>query len=186
MENYKSWLKSCVRNNITIEQMMFMYLIKLKDFLDPKSWSNQYVTKIQKFSVEKVIYPLIEKGWLMNLNQQGEYYPELIMVSEEGDHLFATYQMGEELWDNYPKLLPIGSGSFVARAGIEKDDLIDEYLRKIGYDPGLHEKVMEKLKAYEDMVKAGEINGHKISNWVKESIWETIPDEHGPKFGTSV
>jgi len=167
--------------------MMFLYLIKLKDFLDPKSWSNQYVTRVQKFSVERVIQPLIESEWLINLNQPGEYYPELMMPSEKGDKLFATYMMGAELWDAYPKLLPLGNGSsFVARAGIEKDDLIDEYLRKIDHDPMRHLEVMDKLSRYESMVKNGEINGHKISNWIKEEMWQVVPDEDKPKFGKSV
>ncbi len=166
---------------------MFLYLIKLKDFLDAKSWSNQYVTKIQKFSVERVIHPLCEDEWLINLNQPGEYYPELLMPSEKGDQLFATYMMGQELWDEYPKLLPLGHGSsFVARAGIEKDDLINEYLIRIDHDPTRHLEVMKKLKRYESMVKNGEINGHKIGNFVKEEMWQVVPEEDRPTFGRQV
>jgi len=187
MESYKAWLRLCVRQEITLEQMMFLYLVKMKDFLDGKSWSNQYVTKIQKFNVEQVIHPLIERGLLMNLNQPGEYFPEFLMASEEGDALFATYMMGQELWDEYPKMLPIGhGGSFVARAGIEKDDMIDEYLRKIDHDPNTHIKVMKKLKVYEEMVRNGSINGHKIVNWVREMMWEVVPEEDVPKFGRDV
>ncbi len=187
MESYKSWLMSCVKNGVTLEQMMFLYLIRMKDFLDPKSWSNQYVVKIQKFSVEGVIHPLIESELLINLNQAGEYYPEMMMATEKGDGLFATYMMGEELWDCYPKMLPIGhGGSFIARAGIEKDDLIEEYLKKIDHDPIIHIRVMKRLGLYEQMVRAGEINGHKIVNWVREMMWEIIPDEEKPKFGRNV
>lgn len=188
MESYKSWLASAVRNGITLEQMMFLYLIKLKDFLDPKSWSNQYVTKVQTFSVEGVIHPLVERGWLINLNQPGEYYPELMMASEEGDGLFATYMMGEELWNSYPSTFPIGQGGmFIARAGIERDDLIEEYLKKIDHDPIIHVRVLKRLKLYEQMVHNGQINGHKIVNFVKEMLWEAIPDkEEGPKFGKEI
>ncbi len=184
MESYKSWLKSCVRNNLTLEQMMFLYLIKLKDFTDPKSWSNQYVTRVQKFSVEKVISPLLERDLLMNLNSPGEFYPEFLVPTDEGEKLFATYAMAEEFWAAYPKLLPIhGSGNFVARAGIDKDDFVDEYLRKIEHDPSVHMMIMKKLTIYEDMVKAGKINGHKISNFISQEIWEAIPDEDKPVFG---
>ena len=184
MESYKSWLKSCVRNELTLEQMVFLYLIKLKDFTDPKSWSNRYVVKVQKFSVEKVISPLIERGLLMNLNSEGEYYPEFLVCTEDGEKLFATYAMAEEFWAAYPKLLPIhGSGNFVARAGIDKDSFIDEYLIKIDHDPVLHESIMRKLPIYEDMVKAGKINGHKISNFISQELWEAVPDEDRPAFG---
>ena len=184
MESYKSWLRSCVRNEVTLEQMMFLYLVKLKDFLDPKSYSNQYVAKIQTFSVEKVVAPLIERGLLINLNTPGEFYPEFLMPSEDGDKLFATYIMAEEFWNSYPKLLPLGNGAnFVARAGIEKEDFCDEYLRKIDYDPAIHIKVMNKLSTYESMVKAGKINGHKIVNFLREEMWEVVPDEDAPKFG---
>jgi hypothetical protein len=187
MESYKAWLRSCVRNEITLEQMMFLYLVKMKDFQDAKSWSNQYVIRVKKFSVEDVVHPLIERDYLINLNQPGEYYPEFLVVSESGDGLFATYMMGQELWDAYPKMLPIGhGGSFVARAGIEKDDLIEEYLRKIDHDPGVHVTVMRKLKVYEAMVRSGNINGHKIVNWVRETMWEVVPDEDKPEFGRIV
>ena len=166
---------------------MFLYLIKLKDFLDAKSWSNQYVNKVRKFSVEDVIHPLIERDLIINLNQPGEYYPEFLLPSEGGTDLFATYMMGEEFWDTYPKLLPIGhGGQFVARAGIEKEDFIDEYLRKIDYDPSIHIKVMKMLSVYEAMVKAGQINGHKIVNFMREEMWQVVPDEDKPTFGRIV
>lgn len=184
MESYKSWLKSCVRNNLTLEQMVFLYLIKLKDFTDPKSWSNQYVTKVQKFSVEKVISPLLERDLLMNLNSPGEFYPEFLVPTEAGEQLFATYAMAEEFWAAYPKLLPIhGSGNFVSRSGIEKDAFVDEYLSKIAHDPTVHMSIMSKLPIYEAMVKAGKINGHKIVNFVREELWEAVPDEDKPVFG---
>jgi hypothetical protein len=187
MESYKSWLKSCVKNKITLDQMMFLYLIKMKDFMDPKSWSNQYVNKVKKFNLEEVIEPLIERGWLMNLNKAGEYYPEFMMTSEDGEGLFATQLLGEEFWDAYPMQLPIGNGGkFISRAGIEKGDFIDLYLRKIDHDPMIHVTVMRRLKVYEGMVISGEINGHKIGNWVNEQLRETIPDVNKPKFGTSV
>jgi hypothetical protein len=184
MESYKSWLKSCVKNKMTLNQMMCLYLMKMKDFLDPKSWSNQYVNKIEKLNLEEVIQPLIERGLLMNLNKPGEYYPEFMMPTEEGDKLFATQMMGEEFWNAYPSTLPIGNGGkFISRAGIEKGDLVDLYLRKIDHDPSIHVQVMKKLKVYESMVVSGEINGHKISNWVNEQLWEAIPEDNVPKFG---
>lgn len=187
MESYKSWLKSCVKNKVTLNQMMYLYLMKMKDFMDPKSWSNQYVNQVQKFSLKEVVQPLIDRGWLMNLNKPGEYYPEFMMPTEEGDTLFATQVMGQEFWDAYPTTLPIGNGGkFISRAGIEKGDFIDLYLRKIDHDPAIHVKVMRRLKVYEGMVITGEINGHKIGNWVNEQLWETIPDVNTPKFGTNV
>jgi hypothetical protein len=184
MESYKNLMKSCVKNNVTIEQMMFLYLIKLKDFLEPKSVSNQYINKVRKFSVEEVVNPLIEGGWLTNFNSEGEYFPELMMATEQGDNLFANYLMGDEFWNAYPAMFPIGNGGkFIARAGIEKDDLIDEYLKKISFDPIKHELVMKRLKIYESLVKKGELNGHKIVDWTRQEMWELIPDNEKPKFG---
>jgi len=187
MDTYKSTLRLAIKNNLTIEQLYFLYLVRMKDFMDKDSWSNQYVDKIQKFSLERVLDPLIEKDLLFNLNKAGEYWPEFLMPTKKGEELFATEMMGEEFWDNYPKSLPIGQGGrFIARAGIEKGDLIDLYLKKIDYNPSKHAEVMGKLKIYESMVIKGQINGHKIVNWVKEELWSAIPDKDEPLFGKEV
>ena len=184
MESYKSWLKLCIRHKITLEQMMLLYLLKMKEFEDPRSVSNQYITQVEVFSAERVIIPLEQAGYIINLNSSGEYYPEFLVPTDKADEIFANELMGEELWNAYPKTFPIdGSGQFLARVGIEKEEFIDEYLRKINYDPTLHKTVMKRLGVYERMVKEGKLNGYKIVDWMRQRMWEVVPDEDTPKFG---
>lgn len=188
MQSYQSWLRQCVKHKLTLEQMMFLYMIKMKDFVEKNSWGNQYIAKVQKFSVERVIVPVIEREYVLNLNTAGNYYPEFLVISESADGIFATYQMGEELWESYPKLLPLSGGSnFVSRAGIEKDDLIETYLRRIEHSPEKHVDVMQRLVLYEQQVRKGAMNGAKIGDFVKQSLWEVvnIDKPHG-SFGRQV
>ena len=185
--SYNEWLRKCVKNNLSIEQLLFLNMIRLKDFVDPKSWANQYLNKVGRFSKEKVLDPMVERGFLMNLNQPGEFYPEFYVVTDNGEAMFATYAMGEELWEAFPKTLPIsGGGRFVSRAGIEKDELIELYLRQIEHDPKTHFDAMRRMMIYARKVNRGEINGCKIGDFVKQKLWEIIEPnelEGSSKFG---
>ena len=173
--DYNQWIRKCVKNNLTIEQLLMLSMVRSKGFVDPKSWASQYINKIGKLSKERVLDPLINKGYMLNLNQQGEYYPEFYVITDKGEELFATYAMGLEFWEYYPKTLPLSSGSnFVSRSGIDKEDLIELYLRKIQHDPANHFDVMRRTKIYERKVRKGEINGHKIVDYVKNELWEIV------------
>ncbi len=188
MESYQSWLHMCVKHKLTIEQMMFLFMIKMKEFVNPKSWANQYIKKVQKFSVERVIQPVVDRDYVINLNKDGQYYPEFLVISEIADGIFATYQMGEEFWKAYPKLLPwIGGSNFVSRSGIEREDLIELYLQKIEHSPEKHVDVMNRLVLYEQQVRKGAINGHKIDAFVSQMLWEVvdIKKPHG-QFGKNI
>lgn len=179
-------LNCCVKEQITIEQYMFLFLTVKHEFADKKSIGWEYIKHVGKFEYSRVIEPLINRGYILDLNSEGKKFPEFFVPSERTEKLFASTRMGEEFWDAYPKVLPLGGkGSFVSRAGIQKDDLIEEYLRKINYDPDTHITVMSKLRAYENMVKKGKINGHKIVNFVREEIWEVIEDKDVEDAGTT-
>lgn len=182
--SYESFIRKCVKNNLTIEQLMMLSMVRLKDFVDPKSWSNQYFNKIGRFSKERVLDPLLERNYMINLNQPGEYFPEFFVITDKGEEMFATYMMGLEFWESYPRTLPLSNGSnFVSRAGIDRDDLIELYLKKIEHDPKKHFDVMRRTKIYERMVKGGKINGHKIGTYVSECLWEVVDLNDQPKFG---
>jgi hypothetical protein len=102
----------------------------------------------------------------------------MFVITDKGDELFATYIMGKEFWDAFPKMLPIsGGGKFVSRAGIEEEELIELYLKKIEYDPVKHFDAMRRMMIWTHRVNRGEINGCKVGDFVRQKIWEVIEDD---------
>lgn len=186
----------CIAHKIKVEQYFFMWLLLRKDWNRPykESLSKQYLTQVSKFT-QKDIDDLEDKGMIDNLNYPPNTLPEMYIVKDHISHeIFATDDDGEELWKTYPATFPLSSGgTFVARAGGDKDDLIEKYLKKINHSPSKHKFVMRQVKVYKELVRQGRINGHKISDFIGLELWNTIAEinekevkEKGGTFGRNI
>lgn len=170
-------IKFCIRHGITADQFFFMWLITRKDFTLPLkySYAKQYLKHCGKFK-EELVQNLVERGLIDDFNTEGKSLPEMFLVR---DHILKEFYVdeaaGEELYNSYPATFPLaGGGSFIARAGGDKEDLIATYLKRIRNNPDKHKFVMGQLSRYIDLVKAGKINGHKISDWITQELWDTV------------
>lgn len=186
----------CITHKITVQQYFFMWLLLHKDWNRPykESLAKQYLTEVEKFT-QRNIDDLEEKGMIDNLNYPPNTLPEMYIVKEHiSKKMFASDDEGEELWKAYPPNFPLSTGgTFVARAGGDKDELIAKYLKKINYSPIKHKFIMQQLKAYKELVKTGRINGHKISDFIAMELWDTIDQivqkevkEKGGRFGRNI
>lgn len=186
----------CIKHKIRIEQYLFLWLLLRKDFNKPyrESLSKQYLREVSKFRQED-IDDLEERQLIDNLNFAPNTLPEMYIVKEEiAREITVTDDDGEELWNAYPPNFPLSSGgTFVARAGGDKDELIVKYLKKINYSPTKHKFVLQQLKAYKELVRSGKINGHKISDFIGMELWTTIAEisqkevkEKGGTFGRNI
>jgi hypothetical protein len=107
-----------------------------------------------------------------------------IALPEDGEvmseNMFDNIELGEQLYQSYPPAFPLGEGrTFIARSGMPKHKLIELYLDKIGRDSEKHKFVMIQLEKYVNMVANGKINGHKLSDWVEQEMWDVIASISG-------
>src|SRR5260221_13785037 len=126
-------LNYCLKHRITIEQFFILYLLARGDFNKPRSMGRDYVEKLGLFKADSLL-ELVKRGALTDFNSPGEFKPELFMLTPETLRQFTDFDMAEELWEAYPITFRIGErGMFVARAGGDKDELLQLYLQKINF-----------------------------------------------------
>jgi hypothetical protein len=166
--------KTCFEHDLDIEQVFLLYLLAEKNY-DKDSLMFRYVLHFGKFPQDK-IDSLIKEGFLDDFNSPGKSLPEMYVLTKKSASIFATVDMGEELWNSYPATFPISDRgtNFIARAGADKNHVISEYLKRIGRSVKKHKFVMEQLEKYTSLIERRLINGYKISDFVKQELWDTI------------
>lgn len=169
----------CIKHQITVEQYFFMWLIRKQDWHQPegKSLAKQYVKLVRAFELD-LIRDLVEKDWIDDFNSPGRSIPEMYVLKPKANVFFIDEECGEELFREYPATFPLHEkgASFLARTGGPKDDLIAEYEKLIGYSRKKHEFVIRKLRRYVILVREGKLNGHKIVDWIRMQLWESIEE----------
>lgn len=184
-------LRYCLKNGVTIEQFFIMYLLARNDFHlpDKQSLGKSYIHKIGMFDAD-AIENLVKRGFVENFNAPHEYYPEMFMLTPVSREQFLDFERAQELWEAYPVTFPLGDkGSrFIARAGGDKDELLNLYLQKINHSVSKHEFVLHQLARYQQMVIRNEVNGHKLGDWIRQEMWDTIAaiKEEGGNFGKDI
>lgn len=185
-------LRYCLKNNVTIEQFFLLYLLARNDFNLPEKQSQgiQYIHKFGTFK-GSLVEDLVNRNFIEDFNSPGQFYPQAFMLTPAAKKQFADYEMAEDLWNHYPVTFPLGDkGKFIARGGGDRDELLLLYLQKINHSTQKHDIVISQLERYVGMVLRGEVNGHKLSDWIRMEMWETIAAipviEEGGNFGRDV
>lgn len=174
--NERQIIEYCLRNNISVEQYFILYLTKRRwdgfrqEFVD--------YTKEHPWKEEEMLDLVRKELLILNGDATGEINPlSLTMSDEEAEKPFSSTAMAEEFWMAYPATFPLGGGgTFIARTGMAKPLFLEFYMEKIGRDPAKHAHVMKQLARYAALVKANKINGHKLSDWVANEMWDTVPE----------
>lgn len=105
-------------------------------------------------SIMKVVVSLQKKGVILKSYKikEGSFNPMDIPVNKNfTKQLYrCSYEMGKELYDNYPQFTTINGASVAIRAVAKKfDSLEDAYFRygkEIRWDPELHNHIIELVK----------------------------------------
>lgn len=175
--NEKQIIEFCIRNSITVEQYFIVYLTRRRW----EGFRQEFVDYTRQFPWTQVdMKTVVAKKMVVASEDTEELSPISLCIPEKdelnGSETFASDQVhGDELWYSYPATFPLfGGGVFIARTGMGKEQLIELYLDKIGRDPEKHQFVLQQLEKYIRLVQTGKINGHKISDWVANEMWDTI------------
>lgn len=153
-------LERCEKNKLTISEYFTLYT----------------VSQGKKPLMLEDLKSLHEKGFV-------NYYDIMnFELTEKGEDIFKV-SFGEELWNRYPAIFPMGGGkSFLARTGGDKMVLCELYHSRINNSEEIHNEVLKQLDRYIKMVNSGKIHGNKIITWIVESMWEQIaeiPEDDG-------
>lgn len=127
-------------------------------------------------AIKKRIDALEQKGLIENLNgvEANAYNADRLVVTPHFEAILIKENAGDELWNAYPAVMPIGdTGSFVSRFG-DKDAITMDYERRIRKDVVKHKMVMEQLEKFKRLVVAGKMNGMKIANFVSSELWDVL------------
>jgi hypothetical protein len=184
-------IEICISKGLKIEQFLLMYFLKKRKDRkyggnDAKDPMYQYIrVRIQKHGPNAIpffiedIEEIEEMGYVENFNRpNGPVLPDMFILTPKSASIFATEDMGRQLWDNYPGLIKLKDKgtSFIAKAGEDPEVLISKYLDKIGHSTDKHKFVMEQLDKYKKLLETGKVNGYKISDFVRYEIWNTIAE----------
>lgn len=85
--SFQDILSISIKGKVTLEQVSFLLIVHTQDFSSANSQSAKYVREVEKFSCDRVILPLIDKGLMMNVNRDGEYWPEFFVLTDAGEAL---------------------------------------------------------------------------------------------------
>jgi len=179
----KQIIEFCLRNNITVNQYFILYLTKRRW----EGFRQEFVdyTKSNPWSQEELLDLLSKNLIAVEFHEPGTPIEPISIRLLEDKDIFQNTDMGEELWNAYPPAFTFSHGGmFIARTGMPKDKFIDMYLEKIGRNPEKHSHVMKQLDRYVKLVQTGKINGHKLSDWVANEIWDTIASMPGESTGS--
>ena len=165
-----------LKHGLCINEILLLYLLNTKDYTS-NSLIRKYITKCGIFP-ENMLKHLEKSHFLENFNSPGEFLPEMYMLSDKARELFANEAIGEEFWNAYPAVFFMKDKgvNFIARAGGDKDYVISEYLKRIGYSMEQHKDVLKQIEKYRGLVARGLINGYKIIDFVKSEIWNVISE----------
>lgn len=165
-------IKECVKRNLSVSQLFALSLVEINS-TGARQYIKDYVKQFGPPSEEDLI-SLMERDLVYApFKIEGPYYYydlAPIRVSKE-----SLLDMADELWNYYPATFPLSSGGcFISRTGGSKELLLQQYLEKIEHSVETHKFVLQQLSRYVNLVSAGKINGHKISEWITNEMWNTI------------
>lgn len=189
IEEFEDAVNFCLEENVTPREFFMLYLLARRDFHQDGCQMKAFIAKFGKFTPDEV-EDLSERKLIDNFNSRGEHLPELMVVSNKFTNKFtASEDTGEELWRNFPPSFPLSTGGeFIALAGGEKSELLELYRKKIKHSKKKHLFVLEQLEIFKELVRRGEVNGCKISDWIKEEKWDTVArlNKEASNFGKDI
>lgn len=169
-ETPKELVEFLAKHRLTSDQLLFMFLIYSEEY----SLLYQYCEQVKGLHPEEV-QDLVRRGYLVNMNDKAnQYWADSFIVTEK--FTSEIYKHAEdaalEFWNTYPSPLYI-EGRAYSTKGVDKEEFIELYMKKIGFSKRLHKRVMDTL-AY--AIREGTAN-MRIDKWFKGKPWEEFANK---------
>ncbi len=165
-------IRECLGQNLSPEEYIALKLVEINS-TGERHFASSFIAKHGQ-PEDAVITRLVERKLIQAPFKTAPPWSYTDVISLTISRA-VMMDLAEEMWHMYPATINLSNGgTFIARTGGNKDILLLRYLDKIKWDESKHQFVIAQLKRYMDMVKAGKINGHKISQWIEDEMWDTI------------
>lgn len=154
---------------ISPNQFLICMLIHEKDVAGTIKYFEE--NKRNRFAVLDIDW-LLNNGFLLRIDKRKETNYELdefiVTAKFTEEFLVDEYDAGEELWNTYPSWMNF-DGSRKSAKSVDKDELIEKYLKKINFSKKKHSAIIEVIKKY-----AEDNNGYAtmgIQKFVSSEQW---------------
>ncbi len=166
MEDIKSYMDKLIELKITPNQFLFCYLIHTDNYAE----IYRYTEKGAGWKKEE-LENLVNRGFIMNINQDGEWFSDGFIVTEKftKGFLFDAYEKAKEFYEAYPAFGSIDGKPFPTKK-IAPDKFYSLYNKVTGEKIEVHERAMKAL----DYAKKTGLANMRIDNWVESRMWEHI------------
>lgn len=161
----EGYIEYLVKHKMTPNQFLFLYLRHTLD----TDILEKYIEGVRAWKREE-IYELVNRGYLDNVNSEGEDNSEAFFVTPKfvQEMFVELEEAGEQLWEAYPPFFFIDGRRCAART-CDKEWLEKTYGKRIKQNRGKHEKILrlvKKLKA-ENKISMG------IEKFVTSEQWDS-------------
>ena len=168
-------IRKLIKSRARPETFVAAMLLSIRDnsYEDAKI-AQAYLKSRSEVVDDDVLDELYSRKIIVNLTD--DFSKAKIMEEYKVPTKEESFDMAEELWSKYPAVLPLsGGGSFLARKGDDKHEVLKMYLERINYNYEKHKFVLVQLEIYTKLVYNQKINGLRIEQWISNEMWDTIP-----------
>ena len=173
----KKIIELCVKHGLTIEEVLIATLI----YRDQFDEMFEYCDKIIPFS-EEAFSRLEYKGFVHNLNIEGEYFPEKFVITDKFTDAVGIEldNLAELLWDSYPSWVSVGERTFKGRniSPETTEELLTAKMVRGRLQPNEFNRVITSLTTQ----KIRKTLGMGLRSWIESEQWK-MDDEDIAEYG---
>lgn len=167
----------CIKHKITIAQLYVATLLYRQNTAELMAYGNE----VTMFS-EEDLQGLVKKGLVLDLNKDGEFYPDNFVVTDTFIESTGVEvdSLADELWDAYPHWVSVGDKRFKGRnvSPEELESMLNAKLVRGRLQPKEFRGVIDSvIRQSED----GQL-GMALRAWIDNEGWKLEEDnvaEHG-------
>jgi hypothetical protein len=172
----KKTIELCVKHRLTIEEVLIATLIYRDQFSEMLSYNE--VASYSSTSFKN----LSKKGYLQDLNIDGEYKPENYVVTDKFIQAVGVEldDLANMLWDAFPSWIDVGDKRFKGRniSPESAEELLNAKMLRGRLQPEDFNEVMISLESQ----KLNHTLGMALRSWIESEQWKLDDEdvvEHG-------
>lgn len=176
MLNVERYLNFIVKNKLTQQQFLFLFLLKLKEVDQPKAveliklYKNAFPSeKDDRFLSKELMDDIVRRGYVIREVEGRTDFNNYTLGTKFANIFVNEYEAGNEFWDKYPPMISSAGQTFPMKL-MDKNEFRKLYWKAINGNKQEHEEVIKDL---DYAIEKSLIRG-KIENFLKSEQWLEI------------
>lgn len=127
------------------------------------------------------IHDLVDRGYLISFSEGADNADDFDVTDKFREEFFTDDPMlaAEEFWDAYPSFFNINGRQAVTKSNVNKELLLMQYAKEIGYSKALHETVLKAIA----WAKENALINFRIGDFVS-TYWRDIVAQYSEAMNT--